>query len=391
VLFAVREGEELLVLASDGGWPVLGAEALRLADAGDLAAARRLLGFAREVAPGDASKPASPGGLLAALLPDDAAAGANAQARHAAAALAAFGDRKGRVAPLLLDARARAPRGAERAALGLALAQAYRAAGRSDALLRLSTELLAEDPASREAFGLQVVALEKLRRRAPLDGAADGILAVLPDDPEVLAVVGNARLALGDPQGARSAFRRLIDAGKASPGVYNNAAWLELFFEPPAPEALEWARKAAGAERALDAAALNTLAAVQATVGQPTDARATFLRSLEAGGGGAPGPADWFVFGRIAEAYGLPEVARAAYARVRPEPEDPTAPNLLARRRLVALGPAPATEPARPATRKPAAAPAPGPKKTPDEKGPPPRKPQRKKPEPDHPERTIPA
>jgi tetratricopeptide (TPR) repeat protein len=200
----------------------------------------------------------------------------------------------------------------------------------------MTAELLAEDPASRPAFFLHALALQRLRDASGLGAAAEAILARLPGDPELLELTANAWLALGDLEGAARAFQRALDAGLARPAVYNNAAWLELFREPPSRAALEWARRAGAPDRA-DHASLNTLAAVHASFGQPQEAREVFLRSLQVAGEAPPGPADWLVHGLIAEAWGLTEAARASFAKVEPEPQDPTAPYLLARRRLAAL------------------------------------------------------
>jgi transglutaminase-like putative cysteine protease len=350
-LFAIREGKALQLVTSDAAWPVLADEARRAAEAGDAATARRWLDWTREELPGRPGEPASPAGVLEALW-RPGAAGAAAEARRAAVALLAWVDADGKLAPLLSEARARAAAPAERRALGFALAQAHRAAHHPEDQLRVARELMADDPASREAFALAALALQDLKRPAELDPLAAPVLARLPDDPEILALVGNVRLALGDLDGAARTWRRIIDGGKAGTMVFNNAAWLELFRQGAGKDALDWARRAVEGGRGREHPSLNTLAAVYASAGQPAEARDVFLRSLDAAGDETLGPSDWFVFARIAEAWGLGDVARACYGRVQPEPEDPTAAYHLARARLAALGPAPVA----PA---PAAAPAP--------------------------------
>ena len=119
----------------------------------------------------------------------------------------------------------------------------------------------------------------------------------------MLALLATSRLLLGDRDGAARAQRRLIEGGRATPGVYNDAAWLGLFRGGAQPEALRWARRAVdGAPN--DHAALNTLAAVYAELDRPAEARDLFLRSIE---DGRPlEGADWYVHGRIAEAWSLP-------------------------------------------------------------------------------------
>jgi transglutaminase-like putative cysteine protease/predicted Zn-dependent protease len=358
-VYLVKEGRALRLLATDAAWPLLGAEAERLAAQGDAAGARRWLEWAREAVPGTEGDTYSPAGVLAALARPGAALDAPA-ARRAGAALAAFADAKGVTIPVLVAARSAAPDPGVRRAVAFALAQAYRGRNEAAPLLGVADAVLADDPASRMAFAMKAWALLRLRRPAELKPAADAILARLPDDPDVLGVLGSTALLMGDVDGAARAYRRLIAAGKAPPGVYNNAAWLELFREPIGKDALDWARRAVDQGQERDYASLNTLAAAYATLGKPAEAREIFLRSID--GGRTLRGADWFVFGRIAEAWGLDGTARAAYARVEPENgeggEDPTSPYHLARRRLEKLGrPAGATPaaPSRPDAKKDAA------------------------------------
>jgi tetratricopeptide (TPR) repeat protein len=90
-----------------------------------------------------------------------------------------------------------------------------------------------------------------------------------------------------------------------------------------------------------NAAHLHTLASIYADMGKTAEAYQVILQSLAARNDDAPRSDDWYVFGRLAEHYGLPEVARKYYKRV----EAPSAPegealstHALAARRLAALG-----------------------------------------------------
>ena len=345
-LYLAREEGALRLVAADGAWDLLGLEAARRASAGDAAGAARWLEWARDAVPGEPVDPASPAGILAALFPPGAT-GVDA-ARRAGLALAAFADEKGTSAGSLRAARDAARTPAERRALGHALARALRSQGDAEATLRLADELVADDPASRAAFASKAWALRRLRRpAAALGDAAEALLARAPRDAETFGLVGSSFLLAGELDAAARTLRRAIDAGKASPVIFNDAAWLELFREPPGPLALDWARRAAEQGKSADAAALNTLAAAYAASGKPAEARDIFLRSLD---GGRPlAGSDWYVFGRIAEAWGLASAARAAYAQATPQDldgeEDPTGAHLLARRRLAALGPEPSSAP----------------------------------------------
>ena len=65
------------------------------------------------------------------------------------------------------------------------------------------------------------------------------------------------------------------------------------------------------------------------------------MQSIGARPDEVPGADDWYVFGRLAEQYGLPDVARRYYRRVSPpkSPQDePMSTHALAARRLAALG-----------------------------------------------------
>ena len=65
---------------------------------------------------------------------------------------------------------------------------------------------------------------------------------------------------------------------------------------------------------------LNTLAAIQAARGDLAEARQNMLESMTAGGSEEMRREDWLVYGMIAAGYGLDGVARAAFARIKPEP-----------------------------------------------------------------------
>jgi transglutaminase-like putative cysteine protease/tetratricopeptide (TPR) repeat protein len=342
-LFLVKEKQGLAILASDELLPVLGAEALRHLEKGDRAGARRLLGWARADLPateGDDGSPAAVvGGLWrAGAEGDDAALG------RAAAALLAYGDRTGPAVPILEKAYAAEKDLATRRLVGLALAQAYRGAGKDADLLRHADAMLKEDPASRAAFAAKAAALGRLKRLGEVPAAAAAILERLPDDPQVLRILAAAEMSAGQLDRAAATWKRLLDTGRAVPMDHNNAAWLELFrSDVPPKHALEWSRRATDGGRAPNDAALNTLAAIYAALGNPQEAREVFVQSMAVGGTRAPQNEDWLVFGWIAEGFGLTDAAAVAYRKVKDDPEDPVGAMVLAKRRLAKLQQAPAT------------------------------------------------
>ena len=110
------------------------------------------------------------------------------------------------------------------------------------------------------------------------------------------------------------------------------------------------AQRAASLSDYRDYGILHTLATVYAEQGKTAEAYRVILQALELKD--EPGLDDWFVFGRLAEHYGLPDAARRYYEKARETAADddsnPMATIHLVRKRLEALG---APEPKRVAAR----------------------------------------
>ena len=87
-----------------------------------------------------------------------------------------------------------------------------------------------------------------------------------------------------------------------------------------------------------NAACLHTLAAVYAELGKTSEALENLRRAVEVRGERSE-EADWYVLGRIAEQYGLDEVAAGLYRKV-PAKQDAAADSVyvLAQRRLKKVG-----------------------------------------------------
>jgi tetratricopeptide (TPR) repeat protein len=343
-IYLVREKGAWKILATDESLPDVGLEALRVADAGDLTSARRLLGWALDDLGAGTAGGSLAQDVMAALWKRDAAAPAPI-VRRAAAALASWSEHPESALAILERALPEAV-GLERQGVQWALTVAYRRVDRFEDLARTADALLATDPGSRPALTRKLVALERLGRTDEVERIAAAALARSPEDPFVLSLLASARLALGDLAGASKAYRQLVDSGKATPSDFNNAAWLLLFTEPVGDTAVDWARRAVEGGGRRGYASLNTLAAVLASAGRPAEAREVFLQALDAKGADGLDGADWVVQGLIAEKYGLTAAARAAYAKVKDGPDDdaddPTRPAVYARQRLAKLASIPA-------------------------------------------------
>jgi tetratricopeptide (TPR) repeat protein/transglutaminase-like putative cysteine protease len=337
-LYVVLEGGGWRVLAGDGDPGTLGARARDLVAAGDLAGARRVLGWARDEA-GERSSGDAPADVLAALWP----AGESPPAKDvdlAAAGAAAFGPAAARSIPTLEAARA-GTEGARKRALAWALAGAYVNAERWESALAIAKEIAADDPTSERAFSLRAQALLRLGRTDELRKAADDRLRADPRDAEAVHVLASIAMRAGNAKEVRAAEARLVEMGKATPNDWNNLAWAALFLDPPPAGALGEARKAVQLSQEREPAYLHTLATVLASDGEPSQALEVLQKAIGWSTSDEPAPHDWLVIGRVAETYGLADEAIAAYRRVTPPKEtDGIGSHVLARARLAKLAPA---------------------------------------------------
>ena len=384
--FVVREGGEYRIAGVGDAPATLGFEALRRLAAHDLRGAAQWLDWAsaelQDLLPA-APESADPAGA-AAELPSvpllalwsqpahrgdqavlargasgtseaDGASGtggAGEEIRCAAASLAATGTglsgaAAGAATLTVLRSCRDGAAGGRRLAIEVALAGAYGGLGRFQEMLASARELTAARPDSPVAFALQARALAGLARWEELAALAEGRLRTHPEDAAALRVAAHAASRRGDLDGAAARLRRIVDGGRESAGDLNQLAWLALVRGRPDDQAVEDAQRAAALSGYRDAAALHTLASLYVERGKPAEAYRIILQSIAARPAGAaaqpaePEAADWYVFGHLAESYGLPEVARRLYARVRPgklEELDPLSTFRLAQARLAALG-----------------------------------------------------
>ncbi len=231
-----------------------------------------------------------------------------------------------------------------RLAFDVALAGAYRGLGRFQDLLATAGALAAARPDSAAAFALQAQALAGLTHWEELGALAERRLQAHPEDPLALRTAAGAATRRGDLDTATALLRRVVDSGRESAADLNELAWLALVRGRPDDQAVEDAQRAATLSGYRDAASLHTLASLYVERGRPAEAYRIAVQSIEARPGAAaaePDAGDWYVFGHLAESYGLPEVARRLYARVRPgklEELDPLSTFRLAQARLAALG-----------------------------------------------------
>lgn len=162
--------------------------------------------------------------------------------------------------------------------------------------------------------------------------------AARPDD--LLAANMKCELAIrrGDFGEAIRRFEALLQTPVATPTMHNNAAWLHLFTGTDLQGALALIRKAAGPDRErISYGQLNTIAALEAELGELGAAKLDGWQSMENIGRAVPLGPDWLIYGMIAEQLGLRDDAIAAYRRI-PRSNQLDGVFALAQRRLTRLG-----------------------------------------------------
>ncbi len=339
-IYTVRDGSRTVVLAGPREPEVLGEEALRRLAKGDAAGATQWLKWAAPLLyiPPDGDTLSVPPFLL---FWGDHPPSDSEHLRFAAAALAAQGAGAAAAVPVLEAGAARATQSQEKFRFDRALAEAYRRTGRWDDLILAARRVRAQVPTSRKALLLEADGLVAGGRWDEVDKLVAGEIAKHPDSEDA------ARIRLrADSQRRRwaqqaAALRPRVRDGKADAEELNDFAWSLLMKGDLSEEALAAVERASQMSRYRNAAVLHTLATLQAEMGHPDDARETILKEIDVRDGEDLRSAEWYVFGRIAEAYGETAHAAVVYRRIvetRGAGEDGADDILmLAKRRLAAL------------------------------------------------------
>jgi tetratricopeptide (TPR) repeat protein len=136
-------------------------------------------------------------------------------------------------------------------------------------------------------------------------------------------------------------YETLLSEGDADDlsSTYNQAAWLGLFTQPRPKNMRQNAELAVELGQGRDYAQLHTLSCVLLDLGQLAEARQAAQRLFAREDSAEHVDSNLYVRGALAEAYGLTELARGFYSRVRERPDGfAQSSYALARARLKALG-----------------------------------------------------
>jgi tetratricopeptide (TPR) repeat protein/transglutaminase-like putative cysteine protease len=347
-LFAVPESGEYRIAALQNSPENVAAEALRRVGRNDLRGARQWLDWASEeirTAKGE-DDPLS-GAPFHHVWTKGREATAD-EVRCAAATVMAFdGETAGQSVPILRDCRGRDA--AHQSDFDLALASAYLETDKLGDAAEVAGRLSGDHPDSDRAYSLLVISLTRAKKWDELRAAAQHRIEKDPDDVTGLRTLAEIAMNNGDLRQARELLGKILASGKANPTDYNNLAWLALFDATVDDQSIQYGQQAATLTDYHDASTLHTLASLYAAQGKTAEAYRLILQALDARESSEPTSADWYVFGRLAEQYGMADAARGYYKKVTPD-DNGTSTFQLAKRRLQALGNAPAA-PAAPVRR----------------------------------------
>lgn len=324
-IIVVPRDDGYRVLALPGsGEPLLGGEALRLVEAGDLDGARQMLDWAVEEAPEGTTEEPLSGSYLRRLWPRGTRGDAP-MIRCAAAVAQASDDRpEAALVATLTHCRDGANTEASKLSSELALGEVLRRQKRWGDAQVLAQGLLARYPQSRVAFFTTVLTMQAAGHLAEARALLEQRLGREPEDREAREQLALLVAEGGDLRRCEELLRALVAGPRPSASVLNELAWLKLLRGQANEETLTLARRSVELSQRRVSAILHTLATALAEQGQPEEALATLRESLDREPRDAPDRSDWYVIGRAAELYGAKEVAEDAYRHIsRPETPSP--------------------------------------------------------------------
>lgn len=313
-MYSVREGGKHRLLGSSEDQGPLGAEALQLANRKKLAGARQWLDWAREHWR-DPNRNDPFSGAPFASLWTKGKKGDRTAIRRAAASLMVRGKQADKAVPILKKCAAQG--GADALPCKRALIVAYRGLDRHAEALTIIEELSAGSPDAADSLYWQHSrTLLEMDRWNELAELARKRIADHPDEKLPKHLLADAATGAGDVGKAFAIYRDLLGVKDANDHEYNQFAWVALFVDRTGDDVLDAAKKAVQLSGRKDDSDLNTLAAVHAARGELQTAYQVMLESMSVGKRVELKAQDWVVYGRIAQGYGLFDIARAAYDKV---------------------------------------------------------------------------
>lgn len=313
--FVFRENGKYKLGASSNYLSGLTAEILRRADKGNLAGARKLLDWARELVERSGGDDPLGGSIFPRMWERGTEGGVDV-IRAAAASL----DPKTSL-DLLKKLRAKTTDTNMKLNLDLAVGQAAILNWEPKTLLEASRRMLAAHPNSERAFTWEQSALMQLRLFKEANEAVEKRLKRLPEDAVALRAGVSLGMAQDQWQQIREYSGRLEKAGKESGNDLNALAWSVFVEKGGTEEAIQHAQKGLMLLKN-DFGLLHTLAAVMADAGRTAEAREYLLQAMDAAGMEAAeeetSDSIKLVLGVMAQHLDLPEAAKEYYSQMKP-------------------------------------------------------------------------
>jgi tetratricopeptide (TPR) repeat protein len=313
-LYVVRDKGDLRLTAEDSV-SELGVQALARIDAGDLAGARTWLDWARERVGYSGTDDPLGAAYFAAFWSkgDDVD---KAKVRYAAAALAADDAAPDLAIPILLEGWQLSDSDVAKLKFDRALTRAYLKSKKYDEMLKYALRQKTLYPDSVVAFELCNSAWLNLNDLSNVETSAKTRLQKFPNDQNALRALMGVASRRSEFKHIRSLADQLISSGHGAAGEYNNSGWSTLFDGTLNEEAIAIAQRGTQLSQTPNAPLLHTLASMYAEAGKTTEARQVVLQAMSAWQLEEPNSVCWYVFGRIAEQYGIKEEAINAYRKV---------------------------------------------------------------------------
>ena len=319
----LKEDRAYRIAAISGGSSSVGGEALLLLRKGQLAQAGAILDWTRELTESAAEEDPIGGSLFARLwtigqIPDVASI------ETAAAALMTHSPSAAALLPDLTGFRDSAD-GRRKDVISRLMVEIFLARADGHAAEAAVAPLLNNYPASPTAVRLAGRAFALDQNWPAWKAMLASRMAEKPTDPDWMRQQAAEQAAEGRYADARRSYHSLAETGRAKPEDDNMEAWLSLFDTHSDSDAREQAQRATGVQRP-SAKALQTLACVEAMLGDAAEARQTLARAMLAANLAEPDDSIWLAYGLLYQQYGEKQAAIKAFSRIaKPSGElDPT-------------------------------------------------------------------
>ena len=202
------------------------------------------------------------------------------------------------------------------------LGDAYLESKQYEKARQIASSLFEQLPRSRVAFSLLLRVAYSAGGVPEGRRLLDANIGRFAQETDTLRATGMLAMAFGDYERSKSIARQIIDSGRAGVGDYNQFAWADVMAGTVTQESFDIASKGLLLMGNNPSSGfLHTVAAINAELGKLGDARALLLQRMRVENLPEPRDDDWYLFGRIAEQYGLTKDAISMYRRLK-RPED---------------------------------------------------------------------